>query len=78
MTELPHDSQSLDEVEHLLERERPVPNPAFRGDLRRRLMAGDATRPSRVRLAIAAYAGSGGVLMLGALAGVLGAGPLAG
>ena len=61
-----------------LERERPVPAAAFRGELRRRLLLGvDArTRPSRLRLLIAGYAGAGSLLLLAGAASVAGVGPL--
>jgi len=61
-----------------LQRERPVPAPAFRGDLRRRLLAGQSTRsaPARVRVLILGYAGSGLVLLAAGAASVLGIGPL--
>jgi hypothetical protein len=64
-----------------LESERPVPRPAFRGDLRRRLMIarpGPGRLSRRGALALtAAYAGSGLTLLAIAALGVIGAGPLA-
>jgi hypothetical protein len=61
-----------------LERERPLPSATFRGDLRRRLLNGPAarTRPARLRLAIAGFAGAGSLLMLVGAASVAGIGPL--
>jgi hypothetical protein len=69
----------LDAIARRLERERPLPRPAFRGELRRRLVAGGA-RPlslTRVRRQILAYAGSGFCLLAVAAAGLVGLGPLA-
>jgi hypothetical protein len=62
-----------------LVRERPVPGGAFRGDLRRRLLGVGApfSRPRRLRLLIAAYAGSGAAMMAVAALGLAGAGPFA-
>jgi hypothetical protein len=63
-----------------LETERPVPRAAFRGDLRRALLAGAERRPAapqRLRLMIAVFAGSGSVLLAIAAIGLTGAGPLA-
>ena len=61
-----------------LERERPLPAPGFRGELRRRLVLGaDARmRPARLRLLIAGYAGTGSLLLLAGAASVAGVGPL--
>jgi hypothetical protein len=66
-------------AERLLD-ERPVPAAAFRGDLRRRLLAGDlrhGSRPSRLRVLIAGWAGGGMFLLLAGAASVAGLGPLA-
>jgi hypothetical protein len=63
-----------------LERERPVPSAGFRASLRRRLLeagGGATSRPQRVRLLVAAYAGSGSLLLAVAAVGLAGAGPLA-
>lgn len=62
-----------------LERQRPVPAAGFRGDLRRQLLAGDATRPrpARLRLLIGTYASAGSLLLAVAAMGVSGIGPLA-
>jgi len=61
-----------------LERERPVPSAGFRGELRRRLIAGQSShsRPARLRLLIAGYAGSGSLLLLAGAASAAGIGPL--
>ena len=64
-----------------LEAERPVPRPAFRGDLRRALLGAADRRPAapaRLRLMITAFAGSGTVLLAIATVGLAGVGPLAG
>jgi hypothetical protein len=63
-----------------LERERPVPAPGFRGRLRRHLLGSAGERhvaPAGIRRLVFAYAGSGTALLLVALLGVAGAGPLA-
>jgi hypothetical protein len=71
-----------DGLEHMaarLEAERPVPRAAFRGELRRSLLAG-ASRPQlappRLRLMVAALTGSGAVLLAIAAVGLAGVGPL--
>jgi hypothetical protein len=67
-------------TEDRLHAERPVPRPAFRGALGRRLQAMRASgvgRPRHLRALVAAYAGSGVLFLAIALAGVLGGGPLA-
>ena len=66
-------------TEDRLYAERPIPRPAFRGALGRRLEAMRAAgvgRPRYLKTLVAAYAGSGLVLLAIALAGVLGGGPL--
>jgi hypothetical protein len=70
---------ALDETVRRLEAERPVPRPAYRGELRRRLMAeaGRLPQPTRVRRLILAYAGSGFCLLAVAAVGLAGVGPLA-
>lgn len=63
-----------------LERERPVPAPGFRGELRRRLVAAAerrGTTPERLRLWIAGYATSGTALLAIAAVGLAGIGPFA-
>jgi hypothetical protein len=75
-----NDTPDVDELSHRLAAERHVPSASFRGRLRRHLLASGAaahTRPARVRLMIAAYAGSGLVLLAVAAIGVAGAGPFA-
>ena len=73
-----HDEADTTAIERVLEDSRPIPRAAFRGDLRRHLLARRAhTRPARLRYLIAAYAGSGTLLLVVAAAGVAGAGPLA-
>jgi hypothetical protein len=61
-----------------LEHERPVPSAAFRGDLRRHLMAGhpESARPARLRALIAGYASAGAVLLLVGALSAAGTGPL--
>ncbi len=69
---------SEDRLAERLERERPVPAPAFRGDLRRRLMKGSrrsATQP--VRTWALSYLGAGTLCLVVAAAGLVGAGPFA-
>lgn len=68
----------LNETAERLEDERPVPSAGFRGELRRRLVAGvhrHRERPARLRLMINAYAGSGTALLAFAAAGLAGIGP---
>jgi hypothetical protein len=62
-----------------LEAERPVLRPAFRGELRRRLLAEEKRRlaPANLGRLIAAYTGSGAILIAIAVAGVAGLGPFA-
>jgi hypothetical protein len=68
--------EGLLETARLLEQERPVPRPAFRGELARQLHA-RSPRPQRMRLLIGAYAGSGLALLAVVAVGLAGAGPLA-
>jgi hypothetical protein len=72
----PAERRRLLETAHLLERERPVPRPAFRGKLARRL---GTLSPSsqRLRVLIGAYAGAGLALLAVVAVGLAGAGPLA-
>ena len=72
----------LGEVGERLERERPAPGAAFRGELGRSLVEMEGrmtplTRPATLRRRIAGLAGSGAVLLALAGAGVLGLGPMA-
>jgi hypothetical protein len=74
------ESSQLVELAHRLERERPVPRAGFRATLRRTLLAADGERSvarGRLRLRVAAYAGSGVTLLAIAALGVSGLGPLA-
>jgi hypothetical protein len=64
------------ETARLLERERPVPRPAFRGELARRLRARSPS-PQRLRVLIGAYAGAGLALLAVVAVGLAGTGPLA-
>jgi hypothetical protein len=61
-----------------LQRERPVPAAGFRGELGRRLLAGDMrrARPRRLRALITGYATAGTLLLLVAAVSVAGVGPL--
>lgn len=62
-----------------LERERPLPRPAFRGELGRRLSTSQPRpRPRRLWLLVAGQLGAGALLLgIAALGAVLEAGPLA-
>jgi hypothetical protein len=78
-TLIPEERAELLETARLLEDQRPVPRPAFRGQLARRLRKRTRTSsPYPVRRLIAAYAGSGFALLLVAAIGLAGLGPLAG
>ena len=68
--------EQLLETARLLEQQRPLPRPAFRGDLARQLRA-NSTGPFRARGLIAAYAGSGMALLALVAIGLAGGGPLA-
>jgi hypothetical protein len=76
-----YNDDNLDPIAERLERERPIPRPAFRGALRRQLVGEPRARhqllPARPRLLVGAYAGSGTLLMAIAAIGLLGVGPLA-
>jgi hypothetical protein len=68
----------LADIDRFLARERPIPRPAFRSQLRRRLVSDSSGAPrGRVRLLIATYAGAGALLLAIAAVGVAGTGPLA-
>ena len=75
----PEPPQELLRLAARLERERPVPAAGFRGDLRRRLLAGELarSRPARLRLLISTYASSGAFLLVIGAASATGLGPLA-
>jgi hypothetical protein len=75
------ESDAPPEFMHLAERlgsERPIPSASFRGDLRRRLIAGGPVhgRPARLRALIAGYASAGVALLLVAAVSTAGIGPL--
>lgn len=71
----------LRELEDYLLRERPLPAPAFRGNLRRHLLSGTVVpvgdRPKRFKTLIVTFATSGATLLAVAVVGVAGAGPFA-
>lgn len=72
--------EALARLAERLERQRPVPRAAFRGELRRRLFGTPTERqwrPANLRVLIAAYSGSGALLLLIAALGLAGAGPFA-
>jgi hypothetical protein len=76
----PEESAELVHIARRLEEERPVPRAGFRAELRSKLLATGRERAwagGRLRLRIAAYAGSGVALLAIAAVGVAGAGPLA-
>ena len=61
-----------------LEAERPIPHPAFRGELRRQLIgAAPPTARRRVRFLITGYSAAGLALLTVAAVGLAGAGPFA-
>ena len=73
-------TEELDPIAERLKVERPVPRPAFRGDLRRRILTEfrpQLDRPPRLRPLIVAYTSSGLLLFAIAIAGLAGLGPLA-
>lgn len=72
-------NDARDPIDERLRAERPVPAPGFRGELRRRLITAERRQsapPRRLRLLVAAYAGSGALLFAIAAIGLAGAGPL--
>lgn len=72
--------ESLMRLAERLYRQRPLPAPAFRGELRRSLAsaeAGSTLRPRRLWLLVGGYAASGAFLLAFAAVGVAGVGPLA-
>lgn len=77
----PADADAIASVAGRLDRERPVPRPAFRGETGRYLLAEvespPHSRPRRLKLLLAGYAGSGCLLLAVAVIGLLGGGPLA-
>ena len=76
----PDEAEALARVALRLTDERPVPRPGFRGALWRHLSA-DArragSRPRRLGSVIAAFSGSGFLLLAIAAVGLAGAGPFA-
>jgi hypothetical protein len=76
----PAEAKRMVELGTRLAADRPLPAPAFRGDLRRRLATAreaGAVAPRRVRALAASYVLSGLVLLAIAAAGVAGGGPFA-
>jgi hypothetical protein len=72
------EAEAIDRIGERLEAERPNPRAGFRAELKARLASAPASwRPQRLRLAVAAYLGSGLLLLAVAALGVGGAGPLA-
>jgi hypothetical protein len=71
----PDERAELDQLASRLVRERPVPHPMFRGELRRRLGRGKGR--NRLRLQAAAYLAASAVLFSVATLGVFDVGPLA-
>lgn len=67
--------ERLERLASRLVGDRPVPRPAFRGDLRRRIVRAPQTR--RLRLRVVAYLVSGAALLAVATLGVNDVGPLA-
>jgi hypothetical protein len=81
-SDLTHAEQlRLAEMGERLERDRPVPRPTFRGDLRRSLLGGNRSPAtagaSRWRILVATYSGLGALLLAVAAIGLAGAGPFA-
>ena len=72
------ENRSIEDLEDRLLEERPRPTPAFRSEVRSRLLAGGPKgRPSQLRALIFSYAAAGAQLLAVAALGVAGAGPLA-
>jgi hypothetical protein len=68
-------------IDERLERERPDPEPGFLSRLEQHLLSLEAAgfaRPQNLAVLIVAFALCGAALLVIALAGVLGSGPLAG
>lgn len=75
------DAPLVDAAAERLREGRAVPRPAFRSELKARLVdldrsASTGWRPKRLKATVAAYGASGLVLMVIAAAGVAGTGPL--
>ena len=76
----PAEAEGMVETGMRLSAARPLPEPNFRGELRRRLLGAQATgavAPRRVRALAASYALSGLLLLAVAGVGVAGGGPFA-
>jgi hypothetical protein len=76
------EAEGIDRTAERLAAERPIPRAQFRADLRAHLLelSGRAPaqwRPRRLGRLVAAYVGSGAVLLAVAAIGLAGAGPLA-
>ena len=76
----PQERERLAEFADRLEKERPLPRAAFRGDLRRLLTTGRRgdsvlVKASRWRVLVGAYSGLGALLLAVAALGLVGAGP---
>ncbi len=74
----PHERAELKSIAQRLEADRPLPAPAFRGDLRRALLGSGRAlvRPAGLRAQIARYAFSGGLLLALGASSAAGVGPL--
>jgi hypothetical protein len=74
----PGAAEDLVALAERLRDERPLPSPAFRGQLRRRLLARPRTHaPAGLWALIAGYAGAGTLLLLAGALSAAGLGPLA-
>lgn len=73
----PREREELSAIAQRLRYERPVPRLAFVAALRKALIGTEPEAPQRAQRLIAAYAGSGLILLALAALGIAGAGPLA-
>jgi hypothetical protein len=72
------EKRSIEDFQDELFEQRPRPTPAFRSEVRSRLLAGGPkNRPAQLRSLIFSYAAAGTLLLAVAALGVAGAGPLA-
>ena len=71
------ENRPIDDFEDKLFDQRPRPTPAFRSEVRSRLLTGAKNRPAQVRALIFSYAAGGTLLLAVAALGLAGAGPLA-
>ena len=71
------ENRPIEDFEDKLLDERPRPTPAFRSEVRSRLLTGARNRPAQVRALIFSYATGGALLLAVAALGVAGSGPLA-